>query len=347
MKNNFLKSLALLPLVLYSVTSYSAGGKDGGDGGQSGGGGDASEMGVDLIRADILKWITAGGAATFKEWPKDLSGNQYETQMKYFLEKHRVVVGFVSTEQEKKTQDPEQKVIVEGRYKSCRGFISKADRLPHILCNSDRYPSGGANQYRLIHHEYAGLAGIEKNLGASSDYILSNQMTDFLVPEVIYRLAVKRNVVLKTQSEVCISKFRGGAYGPGGSYDTTCPGQKTFTTWVGGKKQAAEEKLAEIFAQRGFVRVGAYFGDMVLVHMNGTLPTDRFCVLASKQEYFDTPAAEILDCSEGALAMIEPSLAGQYLMKNGLQLIFTHGKKESIPVGMQNITAELKVFKKN
>jgi len=43
----------------------------------------------------------------------------------------------------------------------------------------------------LIHHEYAGLAGIEKNDGAASDYEISDQLTDFLEKTSVLRLAVK------------------------------------------------------------------------------------------------------------------------------------------------------------
>lgn len=159
----------------------------------SGGGGDASEIGIDQIRSDILKWIENGGPSAFKVFPAEISLETYINRMTQVLQPHAVVIGFVTTQQENQTADPELRVYVNGQPKQCRSFISKKDRKPHILCNFDRYPKGGADQYRLIHHEFAGLVRIEKNEGASSDYVFSNQLTDFLVPEVIYRLAINPN----------------------------------------------------------------------------------------------------------------------------------------------------------
>lgn len=160
------------------------------EGGIHGGGGDASEMGVDQIRADILNWIKKGGALAFKELPNGHTHETYFQRMSLILQPHAVAIGFVTTEQEQRTTDPELRVWVDGRPKQCRSFLSRKDRKPRILCNLERYPKDGAEQYRLIHHEYAGLVGVEKNEGSSSDYALSSQLSDFLVPELVYRLAV-------------------------------------------------------------------------------------------------------------------------------------------------------------
>jgi len=156
-----------------------------------GGGGEPLEMTVDLIRADILTWIQNDGAETFQTWPSGMTPEVYKKQMRVFLEPHAVTVGFVNSQQEQETTDPEQKVVVDGQPKACRGFLSKKDQKPHILCSTERFPKSVSAQYRLIHHEYAGLAGVERNQGASSDYTLSNQLTDSLEAETVYRLAVK------------------------------------------------------------------------------------------------------------------------------------------------------------
>ncbi len=163
-------------------------------GGVHGGGGDASEIGINEIRGDILKWIEKGGPSAFKEFPLEINLETYIERMTQVLQPHAVVIGFVNTQQENTTNDPEMRVYVNGQPKQCRGFVSEKDQRPHILCNSDRYPKGGADQYKLIHHEFAGLVGVERNDGASSDYVFSNQLTDFLVPEVVYRLALKPQV---------------------------------------------------------------------------------------------------------------------------------------------------------
>ena len=161
-------------------------------GGTSGGGGDATEMGVSAIRQGLVDWIETGAARDLK-LPLDLTYSDYIKGMGTYLAPHAVVVSFVTTEQEEITDDAEQKVMIDGFRKSCRGFISVKDSRPHILCNSDRYPRNGAAQYRLIHHEYASLAGLEKNLGVESDYVLSNQLSEFGGYETVYRLHPGRN----------------------------------------------------------------------------------------------------------------------------------------------------------
>ncbi len=48
-----------------------------------------------------------------------------------------------------------------------------------------------SDQYVLVHHEYAGLAGIEISKGEDSDYQVSNQISGYLENQVIKKLAVK------------------------------------------------------------------------------------------------------------------------------------------------------------
>jgi len=161
-------------------------------GGTSGGGGDASESRVNEIRTDILKWISEGGAQGLR-LPVTLTLASYEKSMSSILAPHAVVVGFVTATQEAQTNDPELSVSVNGQPKTCRGFVSQKDSRPHILCNSERFAQvSESKQYQLIHHEYAGLAGVEQNVGASSDYVVSSQITDYLVPETVLRLSVKK-----------------------------------------------------------------------------------------------------------------------------------------------------------
>ncbi len=153
-------------------------------GDKTGGGGDASEIRVNEIRSDLLKWVNDGGAQGLN-FPRSLVQTQYEVQMKQFLAEKHVVISFTANQNE---------VMVSGKEKTCKGFISLNDRLPNILCHIERFrTSSSAEQYRLVHHEYAGLAGIETNEGGASDYVISDQLTDFLVPAVVLKLAVKRN----------------------------------------------------------------------------------------------------------------------------------------------------------
>jgi len=147
---------------------------------------------VNEIRADILKWVSEGGAQGLR-FPVGVTQAIYLSSMPQVLAPHAVVIGFVTNHQESDTTDSDLKVSVNGQPKTCRGFVSVKDQRPHILCNLERFVStADSQQYRLIHHEYAGLAGVERNEGASSDYVISSQITDFLVPETVLRLSVKK-----------------------------------------------------------------------------------------------------------------------------------------------------------
>ena len=186
------KLLKISPFVILTLLNIHVLNAQEKEGGVSGGGGDASESRVNDIRVDLLKWIDQGGAHGLK-LPQSISYDSYCSGMAKVLVPHGVVVGFVTTAQEALTPRPENKVNVDGASKTCRGFVSAQDRLPHILCNTERFAGiSESEQYRLIHHEYAGLAGLEQNVGASSDYDISNQITDFLVPETLLRLSVKK-----------------------------------------------------------------------------------------------------------------------------------------------------------
>jgi|GEM_PF-3075434 len=161
-------------------------------GSESGGGGDASEARIDEIRGDLLTWINDGGAQGLT-LPARITLRRYQELMTEILAPQRVVVTFVTTLQESQSTDPERKVLVDEQPKTCRGFIGNLDQLRHILCNQERFAATSeAEQYRLVHHEYAGLAGVEQNVGAASDYEISNQLTDFLHPTTVLRLSVKR-----------------------------------------------------------------------------------------------------------------------------------------------------------
>ena len=52
-----------------------------------------------------------------------------------------------------------------------------------------------SKQYELIHHEFAGLANFERPQGDDSDYAISNQLSGFLVDEIVKKLAVKPQIV--------------------------------------------------------------------------------------------------------------------------------------------------------
>ncbi len=161
---------------------------------KGGGGGDASEMRVNEIRTDLLKWINDGGSKYLK-LPAGIPLEEYNSKMKQLLQPKFTRVAFVQNAVSKKE---ELTVDIDGSPKTCRGFFSKKDKKPTILCVISRFQNTGeADQYRLIHHEYAGLAMLERNDGIESDYEISKQITSFLQEKSILRLTVKK--IYKTE----------------------------------------------------------------------------------------------------------------------------------------------------
>jgi len=178
-----LLALSLSALILSSVPAFAKMGTE------SGGGGDASEIRVNEIRSDILQWIKNDGAKSLK-LPSVLSYGEYESKMTEILQSQKVVIGFI---QKDDPSNIELKVSVDGEPKTCRGFISNKDSRSHILCNISRFESmTESDQYRIIHHEFAGLVNVENNEGAASDYNVSTQITNFLEKSTVLKLAVKQ-----------------------------------------------------------------------------------------------------------------------------------------------------------
>lgn len=154
-----------------------------------GGGGDASEARVNEIRSDILSWIKEGGSKGLV-LPAGATTADYDERMTEILQPKFVGITFVENDL---SSDEELRVSVEGKPKTCRGYYSKKDSKPNIVCNISRFKgTTDSEQYRLIHHEYAGLAYLERNSGYASDYEISYQLTDYLVPTSVLRLAVKK-----------------------------------------------------------------------------------------------------------------------------------------------------------
>ncbi len=202
MKTNFLRTL--LPVAMAALLSTSASAQlssfEVDKGGVGGGGGDINEMRVDDIRSDLTKWILRGGAKDLK-FNTETTYEDYLTKMSKILKPGAVDVTFVENDD---ASDVELMVKVNGKPKTCRGFYSKKPETynrPKIVCNISRfttldadvtYTDLEAEQYRQIHHEFAGLVNLEKNEGLTSDYYLSNQITAYLEETTMLRLAVKK-----------------------------------------------------------------------------------------------------------------------------------------------------------
>lgn len=175
---------------------------------RDGGGGDPNEARVFEIRQAILDWIDRGDARGL-EFKNGMTYDRYVALMRPVLAappaESAVVVTFVTTQQDQQAIDPEQKVDVDGQPKTCRGFKSARDGRLHIICNSDRFPSESAAAFRQVHHEYAGLVGVEKNDGAASDYEVSNQLSDFGQLVTVYKLGPRRSQI--AAGPECVSRF--------------------------------------------------------------------------------------------------------------------------------------------
>jgi len=140
-----------------------------------GNGGDACEERILSVRDDLAGWIKKGGAQNLA-LPAKLTLARYEQTMKQAMA--RAVVSCTAAP-----------VIVRGVEKTCTNFARNG--RAEIVCNYDRFlASAEDEQYRIVHHEYAGVAGLEENREEESDYTLSRQLTKFLEAQTVKRLSV-------------------------------------------------------------------------------------------------------------------------------------------------------------
>jgi hypothetical protein len=151
-------------------------------GGATVGGGDLCEDRIKIIRDDLLKWIHQGGPDALN-LPPGVSVKHYRDEMVQAIRKTKIqCVG---------PRDRGYPVKVDGTPKTCR--FDKGANETRITCDVKKFSSlSESDQYVLIHHEYAGLSGIEPPHGDDSRYEVSNQISDFLVDKQVKMLAVKK-----------------------------------------------------------------------------------------------------------------------------------------------------------
>lgn len=155
------------------------------------GGGDSCESRIQEIRDDIFSWIRKGGPQGFKNIP--ISVQEYSARMRPYLSVTKEESGAISP----KTQIEcvHHLIEVHGVEKVCRFDKSGSDSK--ITCNAKSFMDTNITppdeQYRLIHHEYAGLAGLEVPSASQSSYIFSNQITNYLEQQTVLKLAIKNN----------------------------------------------------------------------------------------------------------------------------------------------------------
>jgi hypothetical protein len=148
----------------------------------SGGGGDLCEDRIQIIRDDLRSWIGKKGFEALI-LPKGVTKDQYRLGMLDAIAKAKIkCVG---------PGDSGYPVEVLGSPKVCK--FDKDGSLLQITCDFNKFQSMSETaQYVLVHHEFAGLANIEKPNGADSNYDVSNQITNQLADQFVKRLVVKQ-----------------------------------------------------------------------------------------------------------------------------------------------------------
>ena len=172
-----IKAFTLAVVIMtVSVNSYA--------GGDHSGGGDICEARIKIIRDDIKNWIVKGGHKELS-LPSELSADEYSDRMLKQIASTKVIRCVSSG-------DAQYPVAINNSPKTCR-FDMKLQQS-QITCDSEKFnKTTDTDQYVLIHHEFAGLAGIELPDQEDSKYEISNQISDYLVDVVIKKLAVKNS----------------------------------------------------------------------------------------------------------------------------------------------------------
>lgn len=160
-------------------------------GNEGGGGGDLCEDRIQVIRDDIKGWIEKGGPRKGLKLPKGVSIDQYSKAMIEHINvtKIRCV----------KPGDKGYPILVKDAPKVCQ-FTFVDERFPTfikevITCDYNIFLNkklmSESDQYVLIHHEFAGLAGIESPDESISTYSISNQISGYLESQVVQKLVIK------------------------------------------------------------------------------------------------------------------------------------------------------------
>lgn len=146
-------------------------------GGSVNNGGDICENRFKNVRNDIAEWIVQGGSASLV-LPPNISYGLYNQRMLQQI-------------QNAKISCIDDKIFVGIAEKTCQNYMA-TDGSMLISCNTNRFMNTSeADQYLLVHHEYAGLAGFEINQDESSNYEISNQLTGYLTDQIVKKLVVR------------------------------------------------------------------------------------------------------------------------------------------------------------
>lgn len=180
-------------------------------GGSNSGGGDECERQIQMIGNNISSWISQGGAQGL-QLPPGVTPIKYAKDMQEQIKKARIsCVGRGDRGYPVQIWDAKTRKNVP---KTCRFDLSS--QASKITCDYEKFNSlNEPKQYVLVHHEYAGLAKIEKPDGADSKYEVSDQITAYLENQTVTKLVVKptskaeciaRMTANNTEAAIC-SKF--------------------------------------------------------------------------------------------------------------------------------------------
>ncbi len=172
----------VLLLIISSIQTFAGGN-------HVGNGGDLCELRFNSIRDDLQSWINKDGSSEL-QLPANLVLDTYNLEMTKMISLARV-------------NCIEDKVKIGSVEKTCINFTDEQGN-PKITCNLKRFmETVAADQYVLVHHEFAGLANIETNADEESQYFLSKQITGFLEIQNEKRLVIKPNpqTVCATQNQ--------------------------------------------------------------------------------------------------------------------------------------------------
>ena len=167
---------------------------------EKGNGGDVCESRFQSIREDIHSWIIKGGSRSLN-LPEAFPIGQYNFSMLKQIEKAQVSC-------------VDEILHVGNAEKTCINLLN-AEGKPRIICNRKAFLETPKNdQYMLVHHEYAGLAGLETNAGENSNYLVSKQLYP-LTSAIVGAASVSGDGILQGESPEKLREHFGdftGAY---------------------------------------------------------------------------------------------------------------------------------------
>jgi hypothetical protein len=189
-KHLLLSYLALGTLISLIVGSSAYAQRGGGSEGT--GGGDHCEERIQEIRDDIAAWIDRGGSRGLEHLP--IPVEEYNRRMSLVLSTEKQPDG--SIKPFTKIECVHHPIEVQEDEKVCR--FDRFRTGPKITCYSEAFLDKNTmsvdEQYRLIHHEYAGVARLEVPSGSQSSYPYSKQVSAFLENQVVKRLGIQKHL---------------------------------------------------------------------------------------------------------------------------------------------------------